>query len=180
MKNAVVKILLMILRQKRGDFLNEVYKLLTFKETYSLMWDMIQLSEYTIGSPTGVEFDWEFVMEQEEKYNNIIGFFHTHPFCSHSVKVEYSSTDYNTMCGWVDCFGKPLYCIIGREEQDFYPTVHIFAPKNKIVFCKGSAVVRSSEQDWEAENEYYKGSLCYDKSLFLKDNVLRLPYLCCI
>lgn len=163
--------------------MNEVYNLLIFKETQSLMWDIIQLSDHTIGSPASVEFDWEYVIKQEEKHGSVVGFFHTHPFCSDfSSHVAYSNIDYNTMCGWVDCFGKPLYCIIGRGEEDINPTVHVFAPKNKIVLCRGSVFGCDSSQEceWEVEDRYYKGTLAYDRSLYLKEDILRLPYLCCV
>jgi len=163
--------------------LNEIYKLLISKEIDSFMWDIVKLSNHIIGSPANVEFDWELVMKQEEEYGNVIGFFHTHPFCSQfSVDVAYSNIDYNTMCGWVDCFGKPLYCMIGRGEEDTNPTIHVFAPKNKIVLCQGSILGydKNQKDDWVVENKYYKGSLAYDKSLYIDNNTLRLPYLCCV
>ncbi len=60
------------------------------------------------GSPALVSFNGQQVLEQEEKYGNVVGFLHTHPsFTSH-----YSSRDDRTMKAWVACFGKPLVCAI--------------------------------------------------------------------
>lgn len=162
------------------EHFNEVYKLLSLKSIDSLTWDIVKMSQHTIGTPGGVEFDWEFVMKQEEELGNIVGFFHTHPFCpADSSEVGYSSTDFNTMSAWVDCFGKALYCIIGRGQYDPNPTVHVFAPKKRIVLCEGSVFggCKAISSAWEAEDSYYKGKLNPNKINFLTDSVLRLPSL---
>lgn len=60
------------------------------------------------GCPSSVEFDFNKVMERQQKRGDFIGFYHTHP----NMSNWYSSTDYATMETWVDCFGKELLCLI--------------------------------------------------------------------
>lgn len=81
-----------------------------------------QMGHYQDGEPSSVEFNWKHVMEREEKYGDVVGFYHTHPE-GHS---DYSARDYETMTQWVDCFGKTLVCAIqnGREIRAWE-----FAPK---------------------------------------------------
>ena len=65
------------------------------------------------GSPASVEFDWERVLSREEKYGDIIGFFHTHPGGMHNP----SNRDDKTMHAWSNSFGKPLLCIIEASKE---------------------------------------------------------------
>lgn len=60
------------------------------------------------GSPGQVKFEYNAVIEQEERDGNCVGFFHTHPMSIASP----SSTDYATMGAWTVCLGKPLVCCI--------------------------------------------------------------------
>lgn len=60
------------------------------------------------GSVSRVAFDHKKVMEREEKYGDIVGFYHTHP----SFPASPSRTDYDTMGAWTLCFGRPLVCLI--------------------------------------------------------------------
>jgi len=60
------------------------------------------------GSPCGVEFDPVKVMDRDEQYGDIVGFYHTHPH----MTANPSSIDYMTMGAWTVCFGKPLVCLI--------------------------------------------------------------------
>lgn len=60
------------------------------------------------GTPGQVAFDYNLVMEREEKSQDVVGFFHTHPM-SFSIP---SPTDYATMGAWTVAFGKPLVCCI--------------------------------------------------------------------
>jgi len=162
----------------------EIYSLLIAKESYSLMWDEIELSNFTMGNSCGVEFDWQAVMDQEEKYGNVVGFLHTHPFFADNQlgeiqSVGYSAIDYDTMSTWVDCFGKSLYCIIGRKDNDYYPTIHVFAPKKKITICDGKILVSKvlTDDGWCFDEDYYKGLLLPSKSIYLNDETIKLPAL---
>jgi len=61
------------------------------------------------GSPGNVDFNWQKVFKKHKK---IIGFIHTHPDGFYIP----SSTDDNTMIGWVKAMGKPLLCGIKSKE----------------------------------------------------------------
>jgi hypothetical protein len=67
-----------------------------------------RLRQRRVGSPASVEFDWAWVMEREEGYGDVAGFFHTHP---QALAIP-SERDLRTMRAWVSCFGKPLLCLI--------------------------------------------------------------------
>ena len=71
-----------------------------------------RLRQRQVGSPGSVEFDWAWVMEREERYGDVAGFFHTHP----SGLATPSQRDVRTMRAWVSCFGKPLLCLIESCE----------------------------------------------------------------
>lgn len=60
------------------------------------------------GHPCAVAFDPYFVLEQDAKENNIVGFLHTHP----GMIASPSLRDHRTMHAWVACLGKPLVCCI--------------------------------------------------------------------
>jgi len=55
-----------------------------------------------------VSFDYQYVIDWEDKYGNVIGFFHTHP----KGCAGPSGTDIRTMTGWCQCLGKDLLCVI--------------------------------------------------------------------
>lgn len=67
-----------------------------------------RLRQRQIGTPSSVAFDWDWVLGREERYGDVVGFYHTHP-PSHERP---SARDVRTMRAWVSCFGKPLLCII--------------------------------------------------------------------
>ena len=71
-----------------------------------------RLRQRQLGGPASVEFDWAWVMEREERYGDVAGFFHTHP----TGLATPSQRDVRTMCAWVSCFGKPLLCLIESGE----------------------------------------------------------------
>jgi hypothetical protein len=60
------------------------------------------------GSPGGVAFDPDLVLDRDEEKGDVIGFYHTHP----GMPADPSSIDYKTMSGWTVCLGKPLVCCI--------------------------------------------------------------------
>jgi hypothetical protein len=72
-----------------------------------------RLRQRQMGGPASVEFDWAWVMEREERYGDVAGFFHTHP----PGLATPSQRDLRTMRAWVSCFGKPLLCLIESGER---------------------------------------------------------------
>lgn len=62
----------------------------------------------TEGEPTAVDFDFKFVLKQEEEKGNVIGWLHTHP----GFESYTSGRDIRTMKVWSTCMGKPLICAI--------------------------------------------------------------------
>jgi hypothetical protein len=61
-----------------------------------------------VGQPASVEFNWAWVLEREERYGDVLGFYHTHP----AGLPTPSQRDVRTMRAWAGCFGKPLLCIV--------------------------------------------------------------------
>lgn len=68
---------------------------------------------YTQENPVSVEFDYKAAFDREDKYNDIVGFYHTHP----SGMNRMSQIDIDTMTQWVKCLGKSLICVIETEEK---------------------------------------------------------------
>src|SRR5437016_1653763 len=60
---------------------------------------------YTVGVPSQVAFDPEYVWENRDR---IVGFIHTHP----SFTASPSVTDDDTMAALVCAIGRPLVCCI--------------------------------------------------------------------
>jgi hypothetical protein len=67
-----------------------------------------RLRQRQSGGPASVEFDWSWVLDREERYGDIAGFYHTHPV----GLATPSARDVRTMRAWVSSLGKPLLCII--------------------------------------------------------------------
>jgi proteasome lid subunit RPN8/RPN11 len=72
-----------------------------------------RLRQRQTGSPASVEFDWAWVMEREERFGDVAGFFHTHP----PGLSTPSQRDLRTMRAWVSCFGKPLLCLVDSGDR---------------------------------------------------------------
>jgi proteasome lid subunit RPN8/RPN11 len=70
-----------------------------------------RLRQRQVGTPSCVAFDWGWVLGREERYGDVIGFYHTHP-PSHERP---STRDVRTMRAWVSSFGKPLLCVIESQ-----------------------------------------------------------------
>ena len=64
------------------------------------------------GELTSVRFDGLWVLEREEKHQDVLGFLHTHPDGPPSP----STRDVRTMRAWCSAFGKPLLCLIASPE----------------------------------------------------------------
>lgn len=71
------------------------------------------INSYTQECAVEVEFDYEEVFAREDKYHDVVGFYHTHPAGLDCM----SGTDIETMKQWVNCLGKSLLCIIETEEN---------------------------------------------------------------
>ena len=65
------------------------------------------------GGAASVTFDWSWVLEREERYGDVTGFFHTHP----AGPPTPSGRDVRTMRAWVSCLGKPLLCLIQSGDE---------------------------------------------------------------
>jgi hypothetical protein len=72
-----------------------------------------RLRERWTGGAASVTFDWSWVLEREERYGDVTGFFHTHPAGSTTP----SGRDVRTMRAWVSCLGKPLLCLIQSGDE---------------------------------------------------------------
>lgn len=79
-----------------------------------------RLRQRQTGQPASVEFDWNWVLEREERQGDVLGFYHTHP----AGAAVPSGRDVRTMRAWVSCLGKPLLCVI---ESDDTLAAHLFA-----------------------------------------------------
>jgi proteasome lid subunit RPN8/RPN11 len=55
-----------------------------------------------------VAFDGRWVLEREERYQDVVGFYHTLP----DGPPKPSRRDVRTMRAWCSAFGKPLLCLI--------------------------------------------------------------------
>jgi proteasome lid subunit RPN8/RPN11 len=64
------------------------------------------------GEPASVAFDGLWVLEREEKRQDVAGFLHTHPQGPSSP----STRDVRTMRAWCSAFGKPLLCLIAGPQ----------------------------------------------------------------
>jgi hypothetical protein len=93
------------------------------------------------GEPASVEFDWSWVLDRDERYGDVVGFYHTHP----AGAATPSDRDVRTLRAWVGCLGKPLLCIIqgdvslaayrfASDEDDGQPVAEVERfPRNVIV-----------------------------------------------
>ncbi len=101
----------------------------------------MRLRQTRTGGPASVDFDWAWVIEREEQYGDILGFYHTHP----SGLARPSRRDVRTMHAWVSCMGKPLLCVIESDanlnayvfetdENDGFPLAEIQRfPRNVLI-----------------------------------------------
>lgn len=81
-------------------------------ESRSNVW-LVRLNWFNTGTPHSVSFDWQLVMNREEEYGDVAGFYHSHPD-GHFVPSE---RDHQTMYAWSSCFGKPLLCVIECQSK---------------------------------------------------------------
>ena len=72
-----------------------------------------RLRQHNAGAPTEVTFDWDWTLAREERYGDVLGFFHTHP----GGFPTPSARDIRTMRAWVTCLGKPLLCVIASGDR---------------------------------------------------------------
>ena len=64
------------------------------------------------GEPARVCFDGPWVLQREERRQDVLGFYHTHP----GLPARPSRRDVRTMRAWCSAFGKPLLCVIAGAE----------------------------------------------------------------
>jgi hypothetical protein len=100
-----------------------------------------RLRQRQAGQPASVEFDWNWVLAREERFGDVLGFYHTHP----AGPAAPSNRDLRTMRAWVSCLGKPLLCLIqagdnlaaysfATDEDDGQPLAEVERfPRNAIV-----------------------------------------------
>jgi len=67
-----------------------------------------------IGEPGSVEADWNWALEREERYGDVVGFLHTHP---PAAGTSPSRRDVRTMQAWCGAFGKPMLCVIACGKR---------------------------------------------------------------
>lgn len=72
-----------------------------------------RLRFWQLGDAHCVSIDWRQVLEREERYGDIIGFFHTHS----PGMLNPSTQDDRTMEAWFVCFAKPLLCVIASGDR---------------------------------------------------------------
>lgn len=65
------------------------------------------------GKRSSVEFSWRSVMRREERFGDVVGFYHTHPGSSPTP----SERDVRTLNAWVIAFGKPMLCAIRSGKR---------------------------------------------------------------
>jgi hypothetical protein len=73
----------------------------------------VRLRQLNVGESASVEFDWAWVLEREERYGDVLGFYHTHP----PGLTTPSGRDVRTMRAWVSCLGKPLLCVLESDAN---------------------------------------------------------------
>jgi proteasome lid subunit RPN8/RPN11 len=61
-----------------------------------------------------VHLDWEWTLAREERFGDVVGFWHTHP---QGAGTQLSARDIRTMQGWVSALGKSLVCVIAEHRQ---------------------------------------------------------------
>ncbi len=71
-----------------------------------------RLRQRQVGQPASVEFDWNWVLDRDERRGDVLGFYHTHP----AGAAAPSARDVRTMRAWVSCLGKPLLCVIKSDD----------------------------------------------------------------
>lgn len=66
------------------------------------------------GQVASVEAAWAWALRREERFQDVIGFFHTHP---NGAGAQPSPRDIRTMRAWCSAFGKPLLCVIAAGKE---------------------------------------------------------------
>lgn len=93
---------------------NEICYIMLGKQDLSLVgFTYGRLVKKVTGNIASVKFDGDWVLKREEKNHSVLGFWHTHP----DGTLKPSARDRKTMKAWVDCFGKPLLCVIQNPSH---------------------------------------------------------------
>src|SRR5687767_14811283 len=106
-----------------GDDVNQVLERHAQVETLEECWTLVGQRHgrvclarrlgYCTGEPASVEFDGAAALRREERRGDVVGFLHTHPV----GPLRPSRRDVQTMRAWCSAFGKPLLCLIARDER---------------------------------------------------------------
>jgi hypothetical protein len=91
-----------------------------FEEAYILtgirrgrIW-LMRCQRQVSGTPASVETDWHWALRREERYGDVVGFYHTHPPAAGTMPSE---RDARTMRAWCGAFGKPMLCVVACGPQ---------------------------------------------------------------
>ncbi len=88
------------------------------------------------GDAASVEAAWEWALAREERFGDVVGFFHTHP---RGAGARPSARDIRTMKAWCSAFGKPLLCVIadGNNLNGYFFSRAGGRPQQVERVCKG-------------------------------------------
>ncbi len=92
-------------------FLEEAYILTGTRR--GLVW-LLRCHRPMLGTPDSVETDWKWALRREERYGDVMGFYHTHP---PAAGTRPSPRDVRTMRAWCSAFGKEMLGVIAAGEQ---------------------------------------------------------------
>lgn len=98
------------------DFYEECKMLINFDSSYeegNPQATIVATDYFTQLNPSSVNFSYQMVYDREDKYHDIVGFYHTHPSGMNCM----SSIDVETMNQWARCLGKSLICLIETDTQ---------------------------------------------------------------
>ena len=87
--------------------------ILTGKQDETFTW-RFRRRQRSAGEAASVEAAWEWALRREERFGDVIGFFHTHP---RGAGAQPSSRDIRTMRAWCSAVGKPLLCVIAEGKM---------------------------------------------------------------
>jgi hypothetical protein len=125
----------------------ETFFLLTGRQQNGI-W-LARLSSRQEGNEISVKFDGRQVLSREEKYGDIVGFYHSHP----PGFLAPSKRDHDTMNAWSFCFGKALLCVIAADGQlrawiyDCSSGASVCKQADQVEIFKGRTLVAISRAD---------------------------------
>ena len=98
-----------------------------------------RLVKKVTGKPASVKFDGDWVSRREEKKGDVVGFWHTHP----GGTLKPSARDRKTMKAWINCFGKPLLCVIQNSSHEAaYLVDAVKRRKRRYIWSRGALIYK--------------------------------------